>query len=98
MPRWGSVVSVFDGLIFVVLYVLRGLHVHTFALGISVGYWLTVWLGLILAVYGFFPLTRGGETQLRRSVLCIVFTLLPACVGLVTLLGHLGTPVGHGKV
>ena len=98
MPLWVSVLAVVDGIVFVGSWILRGVHVHGTAEPVATIYWITVWIGMVLAIYGFFPLTRGGESQLRRSVICILFALVPACVGLVTILGHLGTPVGHVSV
>jgi hypothetical protein len=95
MPLWVSALAVVDGIVFVGSWILKGLHVHEFATLLAIIYWVTVWIGVMLAVYGFFPLTRGGESQLRRSVICILFSLVPACIGLVTILGHIGTPVGH---
>lgn len=108
--------SVVDLVVFAATYGERVLVLHRTADPLRFLYWISVWAGLVLAVYGFVALTRGGfisgagqrvseshgkpasQTQLKRCVLCILFAFIPACVALVTLLGHIGQPVGHVHV
>ncbi|MCL6452492.1 MAG: hypothetical protein K6T78_02565 [Alicyclobacillus sp.] len=94
LPRWTAWVALFDCLLFLAGDVGRVYAPPAWMSGVRVGYWLSVWLGVVLAVAGFLALTRGGASQLKRSVTCVLFAMMPACVGLVTVLARIGTPVG----
>lgn len=94
VPKWVAWISVLDCLMFFVADVSR-----TFAKNDWIGpshwvYWVTVWLGFALALNGFYVLTRGSQTQLKKAVVSILFAMIPACVGLVTVLAQIGSPVG----
>jgi hypothetical protein len=66
----------------------QGLDVPGF---VTVLYWVTAVLGLVLTIGGFWVLTRGRREDFRRAIICILFATAPGCVGLVGILYALGT-------
>jgi len=54
-------------------------------------YWVTAVLGLILSVYGFIALTKGGQKQLSKSTVVILFALIPGCAALIRTLSAIGS-------
>lgn len=52
-------------------------------------YWITGVLGILFAIWGFLALTRGGPTQIRRATACVLFSMVPGCVALMTVLSTL---------
>lgn len=91
MPRLVVWLSVLDFLVVITLWGWRTLHpVSTAHSGVDPTYWTASALGLVLAVYGFVVLVRGGSSQLSRSVTCVLFALAPACAALIGLLSRIG--------
>ncbi|MCL6548433.1 MAG: hypothetical protein K6T30_05945 [Alicyclobacillus sp.] len=99
---WGSAaiwLALLDCVAFVTAWVRNGLRT---ASGMPPsGWWQSVYLvsgiaGLVLAVYGFVVLVRGGMLRgglkpLRQGALVVLFAMVPGCGGLMALLSHLGT-------
>jgi hypothetical protein len=84
--------SLVDFFVFLGAWVLRNtLNPAVPSTLVQVVYWVTAFAGLMLAVYGFLALTRGRSELMSRSILCILFALVPGIVGLVGILSHLGT-------
>ncbi|MDQ0190514.1 hypothetical protein JI721_13640 [Alicyclobacillus cycloheptanicus] len=52
-------------------------------------YWVTGVAGMVLAVWGFLALTRGGPLQLRKASACVLFAMIPACAALIGILSRL---------
>ncbi|CAM3730820.1 hypothetical protein [Alicyclobacillus pomorum] len=88
------VVSGVDCVLFLAAWVLYDVpsaafaHVHPL---VGVGYWIAAFAGFVLSAWSFWVVTRGRPEDFRRSVVCILLTFLPGCVGLVELLSKLGT-------
>lgn len=88
------VVCAMDCILFLAAWVLYDVpslaldHVHPL---VGVGYWITAFAGLILAVWTFCVVTRGRPEDFQRSIVCILLTFLAGCMGLVELLSKLGT-------
>lgn len=59
--------------------------------GIHTVYFVTAFIGLLVAIYAFTVLIRGGNRQLTRSTVCILLSLIPGCSALIMLLSQLGT-------
>lgn len=88
------ILSVVDAVLFLLTYGIRALGTGPLLYIADVFYFIAMFTGLVLAIIGFISLKTSGESGLKRSVVSVLFSLVPACVGLITILTHLGTPVG----
>lgn len=86
--------AVFDFVLFVVAWWLRMfpprivVHIGYF---VTFVYWISAFIGLVLAVLGFWIVTRGKREDLPKAVLSILLALVPGCVGLVGFLSAVGS-------
>jgi len=81
-----------DAIVYIVVWGMGLLYTATpFAHDMHFLYWLTAAIGLILLVYGFTVLVRGGNKRLSEAVLLVLFSMIPGLTMLVAVLSHLGT-------
>ena len=89
--RW-IVAAVVDLVVFATTGVALALNLHA-PEALRIVYQVSCYLGLILAVFGFIRLTRGGEAALRRASLVVVLVFIPGCAALITILTAFGKAV-----